>query len=75
MAVPHHGDAGPVEMTARESQILGLLAEGKTTKEIAVALKLSCDTIGTHRKHLCRKLGAHSTAELIAHACHSRPAE
>ena len=54
----------PPPLTTREKEILALVATGKTTKEIARELKLSVHTIATHRKHLCKKLGLHSTVEL-----------
>jgi DNA-binding CsgD family transcriptional regulator len=52
----------------REREILTLLGQGKTSKEIAVSLDLSVTTISTHRRNICRKLGVHSTAELIRYA-------
>lgn len=54
--------------TSRELEILDLLGHGKTSKEIAVVLNLRVATIASHRKNICRKLGAHSTAELIRYA-------
>ncbi len=57
-------------LTPREIEVLQHLGYGKTTKEIAGMLKLSTTTVATHRKHICRKLGIHSTAELIAYASH-----
>ena len=56
-------------VTTRESQILQLLRDGQTTKGIAGRLHLSCDTVATYRKQLCKKLGVHSAAELIVYAC------
>jgi DNA-binding CsgD family transcriptional regulator len=53
-------------LTQREKQVLDLIGLGKTTKEVAAILKLSTGTIGNHRKSICRKLDAHSTAELVA---------
>lgn len=62
-------EARPGELfTTRELEILELLAQGKTSKEIAALLNLGVTTIATHRKRICRKLGAHSTAELICYA-------
>lgn len=58
--------------TTRELQILELLGHGKTSKEIALLLKLRVTTIASHRKNICRKLGAHSTAELISYAIASQ---
>jgi two-component system NarL family response regulator len=55
-------------VSPRESQILALIAMGKTSKEIAASLKISVATIGSHRRNICRKLGIHSTAALIQYA-------
>jgi DNA-binding CsgD family transcriptional regulator len=52
-------------LTKREIEIVFLIGRGHTTKEIASILKLSMNTVGTHRKSICRKLGAHSTVELV----------
>ena len=54
-----------VVLTQREDQILVKIAAGNTTKEIASLLGLSPWTVADHRKNLCRKLGASSTAELV----------
>lgn len=61
-----------VRLTKREQQVLELIGGGKTTKEIATILKLSTATIGSHRKSICRKLNAHSTAELVCCAAFGR---
>jgi DNA-binding CsgD family transcriptional regulator len=55
-------------LTPTEMRILMLLADGKTTKDIATMLYLSALTVGTHRRNICRKCDLHSTAELIAFA-------
>lgn len=55
-------------LTAREREILQLLAERKSNKEIATALNLSIYTIETHRRNLQEKLNLHSLAELILYA-------
>jgi two-component system, NarL family, response regulator NreC len=55
-------------LTAREAQILEFIGHGKTSKQIADALNLSVFTVNNHRKHICRKLGLHSTAQLVAYA-------
>jgi two-component system, NarL family, response regulator NreC len=55
-------------LTARERELLQLLAEGKTTKEIAAYLQLSPYTVDTHRGNLMRKLNVNSLAELILYA-------
>jgi DNA-binding NarL/FixJ family response regulator len=51
-------------LTAREREILQLMAEGNSVKEIAGILNLSAKTIETHRSHLMEKLNAKSIAEL-----------
>ena len=55
-------------LTSREREILQLLAERKSNKEIALALNISVYTIETHRKNLHEKLNLHSLAELILYA-------
>ena len=55
-------------LTEREKEILQLLAEGKTNKDVAVLLDLSPNTVETHRTHLMQKLGLHSTAEIVLYA-------
>ena len=55
-------------LTSREREILQLLAESKSNKEIATALHLSPYTIETHRRNLQEKLNLHSVAELILYA-------
>lgn len=55
-------------LTAREREILQLLAEGKTNKEVAAMLNLSIYTIETHRTHILQKLNLHSVPELILYA-------
>ncbi len=52
-------------LTPRERQVFKLLAEGKTSREIAKYLHISMKTAMTHRSHLMEKLGLHSRAELI----------
>jgi DNA-binding NarL/FixJ family response regulator len=55
-------------LTPREREVIQLLAEGKTTKEVAVALNLSVKTAETHRTNLMRKLDLHSVAALTIYA-------
>jgi DNA-binding NarL/FixJ family response regulator len=55
-------------LTPRERELLQLLAEGKTTKEIAATLNLSPYTVDTHRGNLMQKLNLHSIPELILYA-------
>lgn len=55
-------------LTIREREVVQLLAEGKTTKEVAVALGLSVKTAETHRSNVMRKLNLHSVSELVLYA-------
>jgi DNA-binding NarL/FixJ family response regulator len=55
-------------LTMREREVIQLLAEGKTSKEVAVALNLSVKTAETHRTNLMRKLDLHSVADLTRYA-------
>ena len=56
------------DLTAREREIVQLLAEGKSTKEVAVTLGVSVKTAETHRSNLMRKLGLHCLSELVLYA-------
>ncbi len=55
-------------LTGREREVLQLLAEGQSTKELAAHLNLSVKTVGTHREHIMRKLGIRSIAGLTKYA-------
>ena len=55
-------------LTSREREIVQLLAEGKSTKEVASILGLSAKTAETHRSNVMRKLGIHSVSELVLYA-------
>ena len=55
-------------LTPRERQVVQLLAEGRTSKEVAVALNLSVKTAETHRTNIMRKLDLHSVADLTLYA-------
>jgi two-component system response regulator NreC len=54
--------------TPRETEIMNLLAEGKTNREIAALLHITVRTVETHRSKIMLKLGIHSLAELIHYA-------
>lgn len=55
-------------LTSRQREILQLVIEGRTTKEIAVRLSLSENTIETHRRRLMKRLNVHDVASLVRHA-------
>lgn len=55
-------------LTDREREILQLVAEGKTNKDVAGLLNISLTTVETHRTHILQKLGLHSIPELILYA-------
>lgn len=62
-----HG-CDPVNISERELEILQLVAQGLTTKQIAEKLHLSFHTVMTHRKNMMNKLGINNTAGLIIYA-------
>ncbi|HLK13004.1 MAG TPA: response regulator transcription factor [Candidatus Binatia bacterium] len=73
------GDAGGREieddlalLTDREREVLQLIAEGRTNKEVAAVLSVSINTVETHRKHIMEKLDLHNTAELVRFAIRKR---
>ena len=55
-------------LTEREKEVLQLLAEGKSNKEVATALNVSSYTVETHRTHIMQKLDLHNTAEVVLYA-------
>lgn len=55
-------------LTAREREVLQLVAEGRSNKEVASLLGLSLYTVETHRTHILQKLNLHSVPELILYA-------
>jgi len=55
-------------LTPRESQVIKLLAEGKSTRDVASLLQLSVKTAETHRSNIMSKLGLHSVSELVLYA-------
>jgi DNA-binding NarL/FixJ family response regulator len=59
------------ELTAKEREVLQLIAEGLSTKEIALKLSVSVPTIETHRQHIMAKLRLHTVAELTKYAIRS----
>jgi DNA-binding NarL/FixJ family response regulator len=66
---PANGEAPKLpKLTPRESEVIQLLAEGKSSKEVACLLNLSTKTAETHRSNIMRKLGFHSIRDLVVYA-------
>ena len=59
-------------LTDREKEVLQLLAEGRSNKEVAVLLDVGLSTVETHRANLMQKLNLHSTAEIVLYAVRKR---
>lgn len=57
-----------VKLTSREKEILKLLVEGKSSKEIGDALEISPATVDTHRKNMLKKLSFNKVSELVSYA-------
>jgi DNA-binding NarL/FixJ family response regulator len=55
-------------LTSREREIVQLLAEGKSSKEVASSLNISVKTAETHRANIMRKLQLHTVSELVRYA-------
>jgi DNA-binding NarL/FixJ family response regulator len=69
---PHDAQQTGVRLTPRQREIVQLLAEGKSSKEIAVALALSVKTAETHRANIMRKLDCHSVSEVVRYAIRNK---
>lgn len=61
-----------LELTARQKEVLQLLAEGKSAKEIAAILEISPRTVETHKYKMMDDLGVKTTAQLVRHALDHR---
>lgn len=55
-------------LTLREKEVLQLIAQGKSNKEIAALLNISVNTVAVHRAHVMETLGLHRTAEIVLYA-------
>lgn len=62
------GEPGPETLTARERQVVALIAVGKSTREIAKELGIGVKTVETHRQHIMEKLGFRKTAQIAVYA-------
>ena len=58
----------PVSLSARELEVITLIAEGHTNNQIAEKLFLSAHTVNTHRKNIMQKLGVNNTAAIVMYA-------
>ena len=67
-STPGDYDESDDKLTAREKQVLQLIAEGKSNKDIAALLELSVNTVSVHRANIMDKLSIHRTAELVLYA-------
>lgn len=62
----------PASLTAREREIVQLIAEGNSNKQIALLLQISVKTVETHRSAAMRKLALRSTADLVRYAVRNK---
>ena len=62
--------SAPVRLTLREREVIRMLADGMTSKEVAAGLKISIRTVETHRTNINRKMGFGSIADLVRYAVH-----
>lgn len=67
------GRAEPGALTPRESEVLALVTEGRSNKQIAAELSLGLRTVESHVSNLLAKLGASSRTEAVAYALRARP--
>ena len=63
-----NGESKSSTLTPREHEVVQLLAEGKSSKEVATLLNLSTKTAETHRSNIMRKLGFHSIRDIVVYA-------
>ncbi|MGE4277807.1 MAG: response regulator [Lawsonibacter sp.] len=63
-----NGDVQKEALSSREQEVLQLLAEGQSNKDISAALMLSIKTVETHRANIMRKLGLKNIADLVLYA-------
>jgi DNA-binding NarL/FixJ family response regulator len=72
MSVPKPAASAAQVLTGREREIVQLVSEGKSNKEMAAMLGISVKTVETHRSHLTQKLGSASVAHLVHYAVRNR---
>ena len=69
---PEEVNAPGARLTPRQREIVQLLAEGKSSKEVAVALNLSVKTAETHRANIMRRINCHSVTEIVRYAIRNK---
>ena len=62
-------------LTSREREIVQLVSEGKSNKEVSASLGISVKTVDTHRANIMRKLDIHSASELVRYAVRNQIVE
>jgi DNA-binding NarL/FixJ family response regulator len=67
-----NAESAQTRLTPRQREIVQLLAEGKSSKEVAVALGLSVKTAETHRANIMKRLDCHSVSELVRYAVRNK---
>ena len=68
LSLPPASAAGPRALSPRELEVLQLIVNGKSNKDIAAVLSLSANTIAVHRANIMEALDIHNTAELVVYA-------
>ncbi len=61
----NHPGPNPVQLTRKEKEVVKWILDGRTSKEIALEMVISINTVGTHRKNILKKLGARNTTDMI----------
>ncbi len=71
LLMEHAGEPGCGELSPREEEVLRLVAQGKTSREIGMLLEISPRTVDNHRRNIMEKLGVHDVASLTRVAIRS----
>jgi len=72
VSVHHHVNSRRSALTPREREVVKMIAEGNSAREIASLLGLSVKTVEAHRFNLMRKLDIHNKAQLVTYAIQKR---
>jgi DNA-binding CsgD family transcriptional regulator len=68
VSVEHHANSRRSTLTPREREVVKMIAQGNSAREIAALLGLSVKTVEAHRFNLMRKLDIHNKAQLVTYA-------